>query len=236
MAEGLNPGDALIGDDRSAAIPRRDVHFPKEYGEAWVHITVHNSSATRPRKIDIRRDMPPEIRIDDVLDLGGLGVRYDPQARATYVFKDDVEVQPLETVSFKVKIRDKWNINTERMGFLQAKVDELLVLTSGRGNIQAVETSLRGALETLEAIKDKKGPETLNPAYIAFYRRQADQLDDVEQVLNRVDSALKPLETKRGFDIPAPDKKTTWLIIYMILGFLALVSLLFFLRWYVRSS
>jgi hypothetical protein len=112
----------------------------------------------------------------------------------------------------------------------------LLVLTSGRGNIQAVETSLRGALETLEAIKDKKGPETLNPAYIAFYRRQADQLDDVEQVLNRVDSALKPLETKRGFDIPAPDKKTTWLIIYMILGFLALVSLLFFLRWYVRSS
>ncbi|MBT3191998.1 MAG: hypothetical protein HN341_05535 [Verrucomicrobia bacterium] len=236
LAEGLNPGDALIGDDRSAAIPRRDVHFPKEFGEAWVNITVHNSSATRPRQVDIRRDMPPEISIDDVLDAGGLLVRYDPKAHSTYVFKNDIEVQPLETLTFRVKIRDKWNINAERMTFLQEKVNSLFLMTSGRASIEAVESTLNGALEALEAIMKERGPETLSPAYIAFYRRQADRLDDVERDLNRVDSALKPLETKRGFDIPAPDKKTTWLIIYMILGFLALVSLLFFLRWFVRSS
>ena len=133
-------------------------------------------------------------------------------------------------------IRDKWNINAERMAFLQEKVNELLVMTSGRANIEAVETTLKGSLELLESVIAETGPDTLSPAYIAFYRRQADRLDDVERDLNRVDSALKPLETKRGFDIPAPDKKTTWLIIYMILGFLALVSLLFFLRWFVRSS
>ncbi len=236
LAEGLNPGKALIGDDRSAAMPRRDVHFPKEYGEAVVNITVHNSSTTQPRKINIRRDMPSEINIDDVLDAGGLAVRYDAQVRTTYVFKDDVEVQPSETITFKVLIRDKWNINTERMTFLEKKVNELLVMTSGRANIEAVESTLNSALEALEAIMTEVGPETLSPAYIAFYRRQADRLDAVEQDLNRVDAALKPLETKRGFDMPAPDKKTTWLIIYMILGFLAIVSLLFFLRWYVRSS
>jgi hypothetical protein len=236
MAEGLNPGDALIGDDRSAAIPRRDVHLPEEFGEAWVNITVHNSSTTRPRKVDVRRDMPPEINIDDVLDAGGLAVRYDPKTHTTYVFKDDIEVQPSETLTFRVLIRDKWNINAERMAFLQEKVNELLVMTSGRANIEAVETTLKGSLELLESVIAETGPDTLSPAYIAFYRRQADRLDDVERDLNRVDSALKPLETKRGFDIPAPDKKTTWLIIYMILGFLALVSLLFFLRWFVRSS
>lgn len=236
MAAGVNPGDALIGDDLSAAIPRRDVHFPAEYGEAIVKITVRNSSTTRARKVDVRREMPPEISIDDVLDSGGLAVRYDPKLRVTYVFKDDVEVPAGDAVTFEVRIRDKWNINHERMVFLQEKVNALMTLTSGRDNIEAVDNTLSGALEELEVVSKEVGPETLSPEYIAFYRRQADRLDDIERDLNRVDSALKPLDTKRGFDIPAPDKKTTWLIIYIILGFLALVSLLFFLRWYVRSS
>jgi hypothetical protein len=236
MAAGLNPGDMLIGDDLNAAIPRRDVHFPEQYGEALYRISVHNSSATRPRKIEVRKDMPPEITIDDVIDAGGLGVGYDPKARVSYVYKDQVEIPPSETITFEVRIRDKWNINSDRMTFLQAKANELLVMTSGRANIEAVENSLKLALEALDEVMAAKGPETLSPAYISFYRRQADSLDGIEQDLNRVDAALKPLETKRGFDIPAPDKRTTWLIIYVILGFLALVSLLFFLRWFVRSS
>jgi len=236
MAEGLNPGSELIGDDQSAAAPRRDVHFPTQYGEAIYKITVHNNSATLPRTVGVRKDLPPEIAIDDVIDSGGLEVQYDPKAHLAYVFKDAVEVQPQETLTFDVRIRDKWNINGARMAFLQQKGSQLLGMTSGRANIEAVENTLKGALEALEGVMKEVGPETLSPAYISFYRRQADRLDEVERDLNRVDSALKPLDTNRGFDIPAPDKKTTWLIIYVILGFLALVSLLFFLRWYVRSS
>ncbi len=46
--------------------------------------------------------------------------------------------------------------------------------------------------------------------------------------------ALRPQtsSTKYGFKAKPPSMKTTWLIIYVILGFLALMSLLFFLRWY----
>ncbi len=236
MAEGVNPGDDLIGEDRSAAVPRRDIHFPQEFGEAVVKISVHNSSAARPRRIDLRRDMPTEITVDDVIDSGGLDVRYDPKEHVTFVYKDDLEIPPSETITFEVRIRDKWNINRERMLFLQNKIDALQVMTQGRNKIGAVETTLNEANTALEEIRKEEGPETLSPAYIAFYRRQADRLDEVEWSLNRVDAALKPLETKRGFDMPAPDKKTTWLIIYAILGFLAIVSLLFFLRWFVRSS
>jgi len=236
MSAGVNPGDSLIGDDLNAAVPRRDIYFPEQYGEAIVKITVRNSSTTRARKVDVRREMPPEINIDDVIDAGGLAVRYDPKARVTYVYKDEVEVAAGDSVTFEVRIRDKWNVNMDRMAYLQEKANQLVVTTSGRDNIEAVNNTLASAMEALEAVTKEVGPETLSPAYIAFYRRQADRLDDVERELNRVDSALKPLETKRGFDIPAPDRKTTWLIIYIILGFLALVSLLFFLRWYVRAS
>jgi uncharacterized membrane protein YuzA (DUF378 family) len=37
-------------------------------------------------------------------------------------------------------------------------------------------------------------------------------------------------------DVPRPDKRTTWIIIYIILGFLGIFSLLFFLRWFGKGK
>ncbi len=236
MAIGLNPGESLIGDDINQSIPRSDVHIPDEYGEAVMKITVHNPSATRSIKTDVRRELPPELNVDDVIESNGLEVRFDPKVKLTYLFKYDLVMEPEETITYVVRIRDKWNVNGDRIVFLQDKANELLAQSSGRNNIEAVVNTLASASEALESIIKTSSPTELNPAYIAFYRRQADKLDGVEHTLNRIDASLKPLETKKGHNIPAPDKKTTWLIIYVILGFLAVMSLLFFLRWYVRSS
>lgn len=236
MDAGLNPGDSLIGDDITASIPRKDVHVPDKYGEAIMKITVHNASATRSITHDIRRDLPPELNVDDVLDSAGLEVRFDPEKKVAYLIKYAVALEPQETKTFNVKIRDKWNINSDRMLFLQKKANDLIAQSTGKNHIEAVVNTLNSAVKDLDSIMKKKGPKELNPAYIAYYRRQSDSLDGIEHTLNRIDAALKPLNTKRGYNMPAPDKKTTWLIIYVILGFLAVMSLLFFLRWYVRSS
>jgi hypothetical protein len=49
---------------------------------------------------------------------------------------------------------------------------------------------------------------------------------------------LRPLEREPKFGVPIkpPSRKTTWIIIYIILGFLGIMSLLFFLRWFGRSK
>jgi len=236
LAEGINPGDTLVGDDRSAAAPRRDVHLPVAFGEAVVKITVKNTSPAQPRRIPIRHELPPEVTLDDVLDSNGLSIRFDPQEGVTSVYADTLELAALETKTFDVRIRDKWNINGPRIDFLVAKIGELRVVIADRSNLEAVVKMLDEAEARLKEVTVEKGPEGLTPAYIAFYRRQADRLDAIEQVVNRIDAALKPLSPQLGFKIPAPDKRTTWLVIYAILGFLALISLLFFLRWFARSS
>jgi len=236
LAAGINPGKNLIGDDISASVPKRNAHIPKEYGEAIMKITVRNSSATQSIKTDVRSNLPPELSVDDVVDAGGLEVRYDPKLKCTYVFKYDLELQPQESVTYKIRLNDKWNVNGERMKYLQDKANDLLDQSSGRNSIEAVINTLDTAVKDLDSVMKATGPAELNPAYIAYYRRQADSLDKIEKKLNRVDAALKPLQTNTGFKIDAPDKKTTWLIIYVILGFLAVMSLLFFLRWYVQSS
>lgn len=236
LAAGINPGDTLVGDDRSAAAPRRDVHFPVAFGEAVYKITVRNSSPTQPRRVPIRRDLPHEVTIDDVLDGDGLSIRFDPKEGVTAVYDDALELAPLETKTFNVRIRDKWNVSGPRIDFLGARISELRTVIADRNNLEAVANMLDEADARLAVVAGENGPDGFTPAYIAFYRRQADRLDVIEQDLNRIEAALKPLETKRGFTMPAPDKKTTWLIIYVILGFLALISMLFFLRWFVRSS
>lgn len=236
LGAGMNPGETLVGADRNARVPRRDAFLPAAFGEAVVKITVKNSSSTQARKVNVNHELPPEVTIDDVIDGAGLQVRYDAKQGVTCVYTDALEIGPLETKTFDVRIRDKWNVNRPRMDYIQEKIGSLRSMTAGRNALAAVDNMLNAAAVTLETVMQEQGPDDFTPAYIAFYRRQADRLDAIEQDLNRIDAALKPLETNKGFRPPAPDKKTTWLIIYGILGFLGLFSLLFFLRWFVKSS
>lgn len=237
LAAGMNPGEALMGEDRMAAPPRREVYVPASYGEAVVQITIRNTSTTQVRRnIEVRRDLPPEVQIEDVLDAGGLTVHFDPQQRVTYVQGTGIALEPSESMTFTVRIRDKWNVHEPRMDFLEELLARLQATISGRPKLEAVHNTLDAAGRRLQAVRAERGPETFGPAYIAFYRRQVERLDAIEHDLNRVDAALRPLDTRRGFDIPAPDRKTTWVLIYAILGFLALISLLFFLRWFVKSN
>jgi hypothetical protein len=236
LAAGINPGNNLIGDDIDASIPRRGMHNPDEFGEAIMKITVRNPSENRAVTTNVRSDLPAELTVDDVIDAGGLGVRYDSNKKVAYVFKYDLVLKPLESRTYEVHLNDKWNVNSGRMQFLQKKANELLRESSGRNSIEAVINTLNSAVEELDSIMKSVGPKDLNPDYIAYYRRQSDRLDAVEHELNRVDSALKPQVTERGYAPPAPDAKTTWLIIYVILGFLAAISMLFFLKWFVQSS
>lgn len=237
LSEGMNPGEVLMGEDRMAVPPRRDVRLPAEYGEATVIITVHNPSPTQIRRnVEIRRQLPREVNVEDVLDAAGLMVRYDSRTQSAYVYGTGLEVDPGETLTFNVRIRDKWNINGPRIELLDEMLSRLRATTKGRNRLEAVVNTLDDIESRLRTIREEEGPETFGPAYVAFYRRQADRLHQIEQDLNRVDVALRPLETRRGFRIPAPDRKTTWILIYAILGFLALLSLLFFLRWFVKSD
>ena len=190
------------------------------------------------RSIDLRRELPPEIKAHDVMDAGGLNVGADSKSGACYVYFENLKVDPGETVSFDVKIRDKWNVNAYRIDSLRAKAADVLSRVSERKKYESVENMLKGLIDEVAQVENEQGPETLGERYVAFYRRQSERLDLIEQKIHRVEAALRPIDTttKWGFDVKPPSMKTTWMIIYIILGFLAVVSLLFFLRWFGKTQ
>jgi len=230
LAAGVEFGDTLIGTDRMGGGARRDVSPPAAYRPARVRITVRNTSERHPRTIQVRREMPPEITVEDVIDPDGLNVR--TEGGVTILYLHNLTLDPGETRVFDVEINDKWNVNMPRIAHLRDKIDRLRNVAGGPRAREAVANTIEQAHDTLEAVASESQPESLDAAYIAYFRRQSERLDRVEETLNRVEAAIRAIDTRRGFEMPAPDKRTTWLIIYTILGFLALMSLLFFLRWF----
>jgi endo-1,4-beta-mannosidase len=77
----------------------------------------------------------------------------------------------------------------------------------------------------------------LNEKYVAFYRDQARRLREIERKIERIKAQQQPsVGQRRGFSTKAPSEKTTWLVIWIILGFLAVMALLSMLRWMVRTK
>ena len=239
LAAGLNPGE-LIGEAKSAPEPKRDIRLkPEQYKTAIIRIVVKNTSPADVRKVTIRRDLPREVKIDDIIDAGGLEVKADPsRGGICTVFKEAVEIPANQSVVFNVKIRDRWNINGPRIEELAQRATNLLERIGEKEKFPEIFSMLEGILAELEKIKNEPVPQTLNEQYVAFFRGQAERIDVVEMKINRVEAALRPMDktSKWGFKVKPPSMKTTWALIYIILGFLAVMSLLFFLRWYGKGA
>ena len=238
LGTGQDPGQ-LLGETREIGRPKGEVESPPgQYRTVIYRITVQNTSPTATRKLPVKRDLPAEIKSYDVLDAGELEIGTDSRSGTCFVFKNDVTIGPNQTITYDVKIRDKWNVNRPRMEQLLTSAKDISARLSVRPQFKSVEETMRGLIADLENLLKEKGPEELNDQYVAYYRGQAERLDAIEQKIFRIDTVLKPIEktTKIGFKVRAPSAKTTWMIIYIILGFLLVMSLLFFFRWYGRSK
>jgi len=238
MSADLDPGK-LVAPGSDTPRPRRDVKLQSgDYRVAVINISMLNTSPAKTLTVPVKRDLPAELTAPDVLDAGGLNVGVDTKTGICFVYKDDVEIGPGQTITFTIKIKDKWNINKPRIGALKKEADRLLHLLGQEQKYESIERDLQGMIKELDAIGQEEGPQTLNEAYVAFYRQQAAKLDVIDQKISRIESALRPADasTRLGFPVKPPSMKTTWMIIYIVLGFLAVLSLLFFLRWFGRSK
>jgi len=239
LGSGQDPGEFVWATTDAPKRSRLAKLAPEDYNSAVITIAVRNPSPTYARNLDpFRHDLPPEVKAHDILDAGGLEIGTDPEKGITYVYAEKLAVDPGDTVTFEVKIRDKWNVNVPRIHMLESGVSNLLARISAKQKFGSIESTLQGLLVELEDVDAQEGPKSLNERYVAFYREQANTLDVVEEKLDRIRSALRPIDktTKLGIAVKAPSMKTTWMIIYIILGFLAVVSLLFFLRWFGRTK
>jgi len=238
MMTGQDPG-SLIDPHEDDPVPAKHVQLPDSgYKTAVITVSVRNTSPTSARSVTVNRELPAELLAADVLDPGGLEVGTHAESGMTYVYKDNVEVPPGETVTFTVVVRDKWNVNAPRVVGLRKDIDELQKAVAEQKDYKSVEEVLAALLEDLGGIEGESGPERLDRDYVAFYRDQTRRVDSIERTVTRIRAVMRGtrVSSTLGFNVKPPSMKTTWMIIYIVLGFLGVVSLLFFFRWYGKSK
>ena len=206
-----------------------------------LHVKVTNPSLTEKRSVPLRHEFPSEIKPTDVMDAGGLQIGFDAARNVCYAYLDSVQLAPQESKVYDVKIRNPWMDALLKAPQLENRAAELVRLTKDAPEYKVVLAQAEALLKEIGTLKDQKGPAVINAQYVAYARKQHESFRDVEARILRFEELFQPREkpVRYGFpamEIPRPDRRTTWVIIYIILAFLALFSLAFFFRWFGRSK
>ena len=239
VAAGKDP-ESLIGLPK--IMPGPDTGSPADTGAVMViHIKITNPSATEKKKIPLRHEFPSEIKTTDFVDAGGLQIGVDAEKGVCYAALEDVELAPGESKVFDIKLRNPWAGLGDLVPRLESRVKNILGLTKELDSYKAVDAQARQIAKDIEALKARKGPAQLSPDYVAFARRQAEEVRALAARVQRLEELFQPREQPIKFggpvmDVPRPDKRTTWIIIYIILAFLAVFSALFYLRWFGKGK
>lgn len=195
----------------------------------------------RPLTLPIRQELPTEIGPADVLDADGLAAGFDANRQVTFVYGTGIELGPRQERVFEVRIRDRWRQDPNRVDRLTGRATNLLSMARTFKEYASITSLAQGMVAELEALRTGGTPTTVNAEYVAQARERERRMQTVESKILRLEELFRPQEIQRRLpaasmlDVPRPSTRTTWIIIYIILGFLGIFSLLFFLRWYGKS-
>lgn len=94
------------------------------FAQVTVNILAVNAT-DQPREKDISYVLPADIGVNDILDSNGLEVDYSVDDSAYYVH-GKVVLDPKETKTLKIRMRDVWLIDETEIGKIEEQIDKNL--------------------------------------------------------------------------------------------------------------
>ena len=90
-------------------------------GNVTMRVEAENTAAQKKDAMEVRQDLPDEINKDDVIDTGGLELRFDEE-RSIYYLYAQVDLEPKQSKKFKVVVRDLWNVSDADFESIQTQI------------------------------------------------------------------------------------------------------------------
>lgn len=205
-----------------------------------MRIVVVNPSETKPQKKSIKNYLPKEVALKDILDTGGLEVEYDGEQGMFYVFKDDVELAPGETKTFEVLMEDVWMVPEDTLKILNDRTEALMGHFEKTTFFDQADAIARTIYGRLEEIRRTQNDETVTrQQHIAYYRENMQTVEAVRADIERLEKLLVKaggppnidLVEQADVNLKSPNTKTTWIIIFIILVFIAILAGAFYFTW-----
>ncbi len=217
-------------------------------------ISVSNPSRTRDI-VPLRYYLPVELKPRDIIDSAGLKVGYDYQKNEHYVYNDGAPLGPGASKKYVIIVKDVWVVPAKQIGILKEHTNRLrgfLAQTEYKNMARSMADKILFDLDDI--LNTQEDMNVTVPMHIGIYRKNLKRLEDIRGDIAGLDNlftqaggsigdmlkdnpsfaAARKAELigKSIFRGKAPDVATSWKIIWTIVGFLGIMSFLFFILWW----
>jgi hypothetical protein len=117
-----------------------------------VNIVVVNPSENRTQTMTINYELPPGLRRSDILETGVLQAEYDV-SRALFYVTGEIVLNPKETRTVKVIIRDIWKIPPEKFDNILSMLEGKIKSLQGSADPETLELASHELLSRLESVR-----------------------------------------------------------------------------------
>ena len=223
-------------------------------GSINFEISVTNTSETKDI-VPLKYYLPAELNPQDIIDPAGLKIGYDYQKDEHYVYNDGVLLAPGESKKYTITIKDVWSIPVKQIDILKEHTNKLLdFLAQTEYKNMAKSLADRIIFDLNGILNSQKDQNVTVQMHIGTYRKNLKRLEDIRGDIAGLDNLFTQaggsigdmlknnasfpgirgaeLIGKSIFRGKAPDVATSWKIIWIIVGFLGVMSFLFFILWW----
>ncbi|MDO9543044.1 MAG: hypothetical protein Q7J98_12080 [Kiritimatiellia bacterium] len=248
------PTDTIMGEisPLSAAAGLAEVQRPKKKIKLKIEM-VNPLAISNTAPLEYR--LPAEIMPNLIADMGGLEVRYDPEKKLHYLSAPNLAFAPHEKKSFAVELNDVWYIPDQQINDLRGHTAKLVGMFAGSEALPAAEFLGKRVTQALADIdKSQQQTDLTADVHIGNCRLNAQRMEEIKKDIARLERlivqtggtpgltmAKRDVKIKEGGVIPAAGSKAkllgtvnTWRIIWTIIIFAGIISVVFFMIWWMQ--
>ncbi len=210
-----------------------------------MRVVVVNPSDKKEQTKSVRTELPKEVKQKDILDAGGLDIEYDTEKGAFYASKNDIPLAPLETKIFEIVMNDVWIWPKENLDFFREQTKKIVAKlkdTSFGEQAELIAKTIYGRLDEIET--NQNDQNVSRQQHVAYFREANKTIESVKADIERLQKLLitaggtPNLDLVENADVKlkSPNTKTTWIVIFAVILFVAILSGTFYFTWLRQSS
>ncbi len=214
-----------------------------EKSSVKLRVVAVNPSKEKSQTVPIKIYLPKEVIPDDIISMGELKVGYDSNKGVYYSYSDGVELKPQETRVFEVQLEDIWKVKNSEISKLHDETGlalKHLEKTPHFSNAKAIVDSINNRLNEIQTKQEDNSIS--REEHIGMYRMNLLTMDQIKQDITLLEKMLqasgappsieflKDTVFEKKEDI---DRVTAWKLIIGIIGFVALIGVGFYLKWFL---
>ena len=209
-------------------------------GAIRMRVVVLNPSATLTQTKSVRTALPKEITMQNIKDDGGMEIEYDNKEGAFVSFKNDIVLEPGETRVFEILMDDVWMMNEDKLESTRKRTENIVNVMKNSKAYERVALISEGIYAHIDQILKTQNNQTVTTnQHIAYFRDNLQLVDSIQKDIDELEKLLvtaggtQSLEAVENADlnVKGPNTKTTWIIIFVVLVFIAILGAVFYFTW-----